>query len=133
MKHPKTNRVSTLLVCIFFLSLFLRSVACEAASGTPEYAESGTISGTPLQYQNLVVNKHGVVAVTIYNPTNTGVSFSANFAFHDSKGNYLTGFSLSGFASRNTRSSHIEEGLDYKKFRKAASVKVLGRSGRTTE
>lgn len=132
MKFRKIATIHALLVCA--VMLLALSAACEAASknAEPEYEQNGTISGTPLLYQNLVVNKHGVAAVTIYNPTTTGVSFSANFSFYDSKGKYLAGFSVSGFASRSTRSTHIEE-IDYKKIRKATSVKVLGRSGRTTE
>jgi hypothetical protein len=112
----------------------MSAAVCEAASksGEPEYEPNGTVSGTPLLYQNLVVNKYGIATVTIYNPTSSGISFSANFTFYDSKGQYLAGFSVSGFATRNTRAAHIEE-IDYKKIRKAASVKVLGRSGRTVE
>ncbi len=132
MNFRKTAIIRALLVCAV---LFLAPLAaCEAASKNsgPEFKQSGAISGTPLQYQNLAVNKHGIAAVTIYNPTTTGVSFSATFSFYDGKGKYLGGFTVSGFSARNTRASYVEE-IDYKAIRRAASVKVLGRSGRTTE
>jgi hypothetical protein len=132
MKSRKTSSVGVLFLCIV-LSL-LSAAVCEAASKSPspEYEPNGTVSGTPLLYQNLAVNQHGIAAVTIYNPTSTGISFSANFTFYDSKGQYLAGFSVSGFAAHNARTACIEE-IDYKKIRKAAYVKVLGRSGRRVE
>ncbi len=132
MYFRKTATIRTLIICAALLLVSFS--ACEAASkkSEPEFRQSGAISGTPLLYQNLAVNKHGIAAVTIHNPTATGVSFSANFSFYDSKGRYLTGFSVSGFSAHRTHSSHFEE-IDYKLIRKAASVKVLGRSGRTTE
>ena len=103
------------------------------AETKPTYATSGTIPGTQLTYENLAVNSHGVVTVTIHNPTSTGVSFSANFTFYDSKGQSVAGFSLSGFAGARNRNAHMLQMKDYKNFKKATILKVLGRSGRSVE
>ena len=105
----------------------------KAEETRPTYATSGPIPGTQLTYENLAVNSHGVVTVTIHNPASTGVSFSANFTFYDGKGQSVAAFSLSGFAGARNRNAHMLQMKDYKNFRKATTLKVLGRSGRTVE
>ena len=107
----------------------------KAEEARPAYAASGPIPGTQLAYENLAVNKHGFVSLTIHNPSSTGVSFSANFTFYDSKGGAVAAFSLSGFATARTRNGHIVQMKNYndKNFKKATSLKVLGRSGRSVE
>lgn len=97
------------------------------------YRPSGSIPGTSLTYENLFINDKGIVTVTIYNPTSTGVSFTSKFSFYDDKGNYMTGFSIKGFSNAGVREAHFLELSDYKKFKKATRMKVLGRSGRSVE
>lgn len=103
-----------------------------AKKSVPEFASSGRISGTELVYENLAINSKGIAVVTIHNPTSTGVSFSATFSFFNSKGKHLDSFTVSGFAHRNSSSTHAEE-VTYSNIRTAKSVKVLGRAGRTVD
>lgn len=119
-------------IFLIILLITLLSVPAYSASKStePEFAQSGVIGGTKLRYENLFVNKHGIVTVTIHNPTTSGMSFNANFSFIDKNGNHLTGFTASGYAEKYKRVAHFYE-VDYSKFKKAVSVKVLGRSGRT--
>lgn len=107
----------------------------KAEEAKPTYATSGLIPGTQLTYENLAVNKHGIASLTIHNPASTGVSFSANFTFYDSKGGAVAAFSLSGFATARTRNGHMVQMKNYndKTFKKTTSLKVLGRSGRSVE
>jgi hypothetical protein len=59
-----------------------------------------------------------------------GVSFTSNFSFYGGKNEYLTGFTVQGFANAKGKARYALELDDYKAYRKAASMKVLGRSGR---
>jgi hypothetical protein len=106
--------------------------ASEAAKKNfmPPYRQSGVIPGTGLKYEKLVVSGSGEVSITIVNPGNYGVSFTSNFSFYDGKNEYLTGFTVQGFANGNGKAAYALELDDYKAYRKAASMKVLGRSGR---
>ncbi|MDR2780585.1 MAG: hypothetical protein LBB28_05620 [Synergistaceae bacterium] len=99
-------------------------------SGLPPYRASGVIPGTDLTYDKLFIDDQGVVTITIVNPIAKGVSFTSNFSFYNSKGEYLTGFTISDFAQASRRQEYSFELDDYKAFRKASSMKVLGRSGR---
>lgn len=117
------------LAITIMLTLAAASLASAKAQSTPEFAASGRISGTDLTYSGLAVNKNGVLVVTISNPTGRGISFRANFVFYDSKGNLLDGISISGFAHKNSSTTHAES-IDYGAVKKAKSVKVLGRAGR---
>lgn len=129
MKFP-IDRVKIFLAAFIILLSATGPAFCAAKQ--PEFASSGIIGGTPLTYESLVINKHGIVSVTICNPTHTALSFSANFSFIDKKGNHLTGFTAKGLAMKNTSTSYFYE-VDYAKFKKTAAVKVLGRSGRSSE
>jgi hypothetical protein len=75
----------------------------------------------------------GAVGIVIYNPTRDGVTYTANFSFYNSKGEYLTGFSVGGFASGGSRTGFSLQLPDYREFRRASLMKVLGRAGRTVE
>ena len=99
-------------------------------SGIPPYRASGVIPGTDLTYEKLFIDDQGAVTITIVNPRNSGASFTSNFSFYNSKGEYLTGFTISDFARANWKQEYSLELDDYKAFRKASSMKVLGRSGR---
>ncbi|MDR1509041.1 MAG: hypothetical protein LBS53_05340 [Synergistaceae bacterium] len=99
-------------------------------SGLPPYRASGVIPGTDLTYEKLFIDDQGAVAITIVNPLGNGVSFTSNFSFYNSKGEYLTGFTVSDFAQAGRKQEYSFELDDYKAFRKASSMKVLGRSGR---
>lgn len=101
----------------------------ESKSSKPNYQESGKISGTELEYSGLSINKNGIAVVTIDNPSSRPVTFSATFSFYNSKGGYLTSFTVSGHLRSKTRSTFVEEEVDYKSFAKCASMKVLGRAG----
>ena len=105
--------------------------AAKKKKADPPYASSGVISGTSLTYENLQINDFGKATITIFNPENTGVSFSANFSFYTAKGAYLTGFKVSGFASRTARSAFFIDVPEYKRLKKASYMKVLGRAGRS--
>lgn len=125
--------ILTTLSLFFFAQIPAEAAKKKEAETTPTYAASGSIPGTQLEYENLTINKHGIVAITINNPTSTGVSFSSNFTFYDAKGKYVAGFTLSGFASARTRKGHMIQMKDYGNLKKIASLKVLGRSGRSVE
>ena len=107
--------------------------AIAADSGLPPYRSSGKISGTSLLYENLYIDKQGNVAITITNPERTGEKFAANFSFYTDKGVYLTGFALEGFAGRVSRTSYELKMENYAKLKRAAYMKVLGRSGRLSD
>jgi hypothetical protein len=97
----------------------------------PPYRPSGIIPGTDLKYERLVVDDSGAVSIYIVNERSHGVYFSSNFTFMDSKGGYLTGFTVKGFAPAGRKVRYTMELDDHKKLKKASVMKVLGRSGRT--
>ncbi|MDR3165834.1 MAG: hypothetical protein LBU13_09690 [Synergistaceae bacterium] len=99
-------------------------------SKLPPYRPSGVISGTDLKYEKLFIDDDGVVSITILNPKNTGVSFVSNFSFYNGKNEYLTGFTVEGFSRANGRATYTLELDNFAAYKKAAVMKVLGRSGR---
>lgn len=125
MKQMKKRKL--LMTCVAVI-MILAAPAFAAKKNVPQFETNGTISGTPLLYENLSINKNGIAAVNIYNPTNKGMTFSASFSFYSSKGAFLAVMTISGYAEKNSRSSHIEE-FDYGAIKTARSVKVLGRAG----
>lgn len=125
-------RISAVMMCAMLCVMCAGSATEAAKKSKPVYEMSGRISGTELQYENLVMNENDVAVVTIHNPTGTGISFNVTFSFFDAKGNFLDSFTVSGFAPNNSRATHVEE-IVYQNIRTAKSVKVLGRAGRTQE
>ena len=53
--------------------------------------------------------------------------FNANFAFFDAKNQFLTGFTLEGYAAINNKNLVTFPFNDLKKLRKATDLKVIGR------
>ncbi|MDR3280233.1 MAG: hypothetical protein LBT23_06960 [Synergistaceae bacterium] len=96
----------------------------------PPYRPSGIIPGTDLKYERLVISDAGVVSIYIVNERSAGVSFSSNFSFFNNKGVYLTGFNIKDFAPPNGKIRFVLDLDEYKKLKKASSMKVLGRAGR---
>jgi hypothetical protein len=127
------NRKIILTVLILAAAVF---AACPPAgaktikSSLPPYRPSGVIPGTDLKYEKLFIDGEGMVTITIDNPRTSGVSFTSNFSFFNSRGEYLTGFTISDFAHANRKQEYSFEIDDYKAFRRASGMKVLGRSGR---
>jgi hypothetical protein len=124
-------------VALVILALLLPVfVLCGVSEGKtkkpklPPYRPSGVIPGTDLKYEKLFVSDNGAVSIIILNPKNIGVSFVSNFSFYNSKNEYLTGFVVEGFSRANGRETYILELDDLKAYKKAAAMKVLGRSGR---
>ena len=115
-----------LAAVIFFFSTF----SAESASRLPPYRSSGVIPGTSLLYEKLSISDRGEVKITIVNPTNNGVSFSANFGFYDNNDTYLTGFIVDGFAAANRKIVYSLTLDNYRAYRNATMMKVLGRAGR---
>ena len=64
----------------------------------------------------------------ILNPSRRGIFFNANFAFFDAKDQFLTGFTLEGYAAINNKNRVLFSFNDFKKLRKAKSLKVIGRT-----
>lgn len=128
-------------LCTVFFSLILILSAAYAAGAAskpqkptvPPYKPSGTISATVLTYENLFISKSGKVTVTICNPDTSGVVFSANFGFYTPKGEYLTGFTVKGFAGRIAKTDYSLQLSEYGKIKKASYMKVLGRAGRSID
>ena len=125
---------------IFFCLIFIFSLAHIAtAASKPQkptalpYKSSGVISGTSLTYENLFINNSGRITLTICNPDTSGVIFSANFGFYTSKGEYLTGFALKGFAGRIAKTDYSLQLAEHNKIKKASYMKVLGRAGRSID
>jgi hypothetical protein len=119
---------------IFAVTLTLLAASqsgVEAAKAKlPPYRASGVIPGTELEYEKLAISDRGDVVITIVNPTNKGVAFTSKFSFYSAKDKYLTGFAIEGFASANRKAVYSLELDDYRAYRRAATMKVLGRSGR---
>ncbi len=122
--------IQLLLLATFLFLFFLESRASAANASIPPYRVSGSISGTGLLYDKLRIDGKGVVTILISNPGKTGESFVANFSFYTEKGVYLTGFSIEGFAGRMSSTSYALDLPNHKSMKKAAYMKVLGRSGR---
>lgn len=124
--------ISALAVLTALFCVGCAEVEAKKKNPVPEFAVSGRINGTELLYENLSVNSHGIAAVTIHNPTGTGISFNATFSFLDGKGQYLGGFTISAFAHKGSQAAYFEN-IDYRQIRTAKSVKVLGRAGRISD
>ncbi|MDR1916031.1 MAG: hypothetical protein LBQ58_05600, partial [Synergistaceae bacterium] len=80
-------------------------------------------------YDKLFIDDKGAVSITIINPENSGVNFTSSFTFYNSKGEYLTGFTIEGSSPRNSRKTYNLHLNNYKKMKTAFYMKVLGRSG----
>jgi hypothetical protein len=122
--------IAVLAVSILVLAMSCPAGAKTKGSGLPPYRANGVIPGTDLKYEKLFIDGEGIVTITIVNPLGNGVSFTSNFSFYNSKGEYLTGFTVSDFARASWKQEYSFELDDYKAFRRASSMKVLGRSGR---
>ena len=133
LSYGKKCRSAAVIVLVLLLSAF---ILCGVSEGKtkkaklPPYRPSGVIPGTDLKYERLFVGNDGTVSIIIVNPQNTGVSFVSNFSFYNSKNVYLTGFVVEGFSRANGRETYTLELDDLKAYKKAAAMKVLGRSGR---
>ena len=132
LSYEKKLRVATAVAAVL-LTVF---ALCGTSEGEtkkarlPPYRPSGVIPGTDLRYEKLFVGSDGAVSVTILNPKNTGVYAVSNFSFYNAKNEYLTGFAVEGFLRANGRETYTLELDNLKAYKKAAAMKVLGRSGR---
>jgi hypothetical protein len=96
----------------------------------PPYKMSGPVPGTSLTYENLFISDAGKVTISIYNPERSGVRFRATFSFYSAKIEFLTGFTLDGFAAASARTGYSLSLANHKKMSGAAYMTVLGRAGR---
>ena len=125
----RKKHLSVLLI-LFMLSFILSSPALCAEQKTeslPSYRTSGSIGGTDLLFRDLTITKQGS-SVMILNPSRRGIFFNANFAFFDAKDQFLTGFTLEGYAAINNKNRVDFYFNDFKKLKKAKSLKVIGRT-----
>jgi hypothetical protein len=134
LKNTKNYR-KFLTVLILAAAITASLTSCSAGakvkrSGLPPYRPSGVIPGTDLTYEKLFIDDGGIVTITIVNPVAKGVSFTSKFSFYNSKGEYLTGFTIADFAQASRKQEYSFELDDYKAFRGASGMRVLGRSGR---
>ena len=130
---PRDRRrifVTAILAAVIVFSAALTAEAKTVKTKIPPYRSNGAIPGTVLLYEKLVINDRGEVKLTIVNPTNNGVAFTAKFSFFNNKETYLTGFTIDGFAAANRKIVYSEEVDDFIAYRKATMMKVLGRAGR---
>jgi hypothetical protein len=121
------SALAAVLMGVFLLLAF--EAGAERNSKLPPYRRSGAIPGTSLTYENLFVGDDGGVSIVICNPESRTVGFSAKFTFYSAKGEYLTSFTIDGSARGNSRTKYELLMPDGKKMRRAAYMKVLGRSG----
>ena len=128
---PRKGRIISGAAILAALVVFFVTFSAEAATRLPPYRSSGVIPGTSLSYEKLAINNRGEVTITIVNPTNNGVSFSANFSFFNNNDRYLTGFFVEGFAAANRNLVLSAQVDDLRAYRSAVMMRVLGRSGRT--
>ena len=120
----------SVLLLLFMLSFILNSPALcgeKKTESLPSYRTSGSIGGTDLLFRDLTITKQGS-SVMIINPSRRGIFFNANFAFFDAKDQFLTGFTLEGYAAINNKNRVLFSFNDFKKLRKAKSLKVIGRT-----
>jgi hypothetical protein len=123
---------------VLILLLLAAFAACgDAASwaankkpALPPFKPSGPIPGTSLVYEKMTVDDKGQVTLSVRNTERTGVRFRASFSFFSNKGEYLTGFDLEGVAPSSASVPYSLAMPDYKKYKRANYMKVLGRSGR---
>ena len=117
------------ILSILFFCFILSSPALCSTKKTespPPYRTSGSIGGTDLLFRELIITKQGS-SVMIVNPGRRGTFFNANFAFFDAKNQFLTGFTLEGYAAINNKNRVVFSFNDFKKLRKATDLKVIGR------
>ncbi|MDR1137138.1 MAG: hypothetical protein LBK91_02335 [Synergistaceae bacterium] len=129
-KYEKFFSVLILTAAISALPLICPAESKTKKNSLPPYRASGVIPGTDLKYEKLFIDDQGGVTITINNPLANGVSFTSKFSFYNSRGEYLTGFTVSDFAQARRKQEYSFDIDDYKAFRKASNMKVLGRSGR---
>ena len=121
---------AAILAALIIFSAALSVEAGTAKQKLPPYRSSGVIPGTALLYERLAINDKGDVKITVVNPTNNGVAFTANFGFYNNKDRYLTGFTLDGFAAANRKIDYSLKLDNNRAYRNATMMKVLGRAGR---
>ena len=132
MTIRRCSKQIILAAAIFAATVFFfAAISGEAKASTPPpYRSSGVIPGTSLSYERLTIGDRGQVTITIVNPTNTGVTFNARFAFFDNKDTYLTGFTIDDFAAANGKNDYSLRLDNYRAYRNATTMRILGRSGR---
>ena len=131
--NPRDGKIIftvAILAVVLIFSVVFSAEAKVTKQKLPPYRSSGAIPGTALLYEKLAINNNGEVKITVINPTNNGVAFTANFSFYNNKDTYLTGFTLDGFAAAQRRIVYSLDLDDYIAYRKATMMRVLGRSGR---
>jgi len=121
---------AAILAVVLIFSAALSAESKTTQPKLPPYRASGVIPGTALLYEKLSVNDKGDVKITVVNPTNNGVAFSANFGFYNNKDIYLTGFMIDGFAAANRKIAYSLKLGNSRAYRNATMMKVLGRAGR---
>jgi len=125
------------MIILVVMLVFTAAFSAEAATARrsrqqiPPYKSSGVIPGTALLYEKLSISDKGEVKITVVNPTNNGVAFTARFGFYNNKDRYLTGFTIEGFAAANRKIDYSFKLDNLRAYRNAVTMKVLGRSGRT--
>ena len=129
-RRRRTILCTVILAAVMVFSGLFSAEAKTAKQKLPPYKSSGVIPGTSLLYEKLAINDKGEVKITVVNPTNSGVGFTANFGFYNNKDMYLTGFTLDGFAAAQRKTVYSLDLDDCMAYRKATMMKVLGRSGR---
>ena len=117
-------------VIILFAPISVEARVRRQQQQPPPYRSSGVIPGTALSYERLAISNRGEVRITIVNPTNNGVTFTARFSFFNDRGAYLTSFTLEGFAPANRKIAHSLNLDDLNAYRRATMMRVLGRAGR---
>ncbi len=126
----RKKHLISFLVIFFFCFILSAPAFCaakKAESPQPSpYRTSGSIGGTDLLFRELTITKQGA-SVMIINPGRRGTFFNANFAFFDAKNQFLTGFTLEGYAAINNKNLVTFPFNDLKKLRKATDLKVIGR------
>lgn len=127
------SKIAPSVTLALLLVFFLTRGAMAVDATIPPYKTSGSIAGTELLYDRLKIESNGKATIIISNPGKTGQRFVANFSFYTEKGAYLTGFSIEGFAGRMSNTSYAFSVPGHKSLKKAAYMKALGRSGRTSD
>ncbi|MDR1515834.1 MAG: hypothetical protein LBS45_09065 [Synergistaceae bacterium] len=97
----------------------------------PPYKITGTIPGTALSYEKLLISEDGSVSVNVRNPERTGVRFRATFSFYSAKNELLTGFKIEGTAVAGAVTGYSLKLPNHKKMKDVSYMTVLGRSGRS--
>lgn len=131
LRRGKNILWTAAVIAAFFIAAAAGEASAKGAKAKlPPYKPNGVIPGTELLYEKLAIGEDGMASIVIVNPTRHGVSFAANFSFYSDKDEYLTGFTVDGFADAGMRKFHSFELDNYKAYRRASTMKVLGRAGR---